>query len=63
MKNESSQHVLNCDEIDCLDEIDDGSQLALVWCETHKAYEWHSIHLDNVQYGGMVTISKNPVFS
>jgi hypothetical protein len=30
-------------DIDELDEIDDGQQYALVWCQTHERYEWHWI--------------------
>ena len=29
------------DELDELDEISGDKQRSLVWCETHKAYEWH----------------------
>ena len=45
-------HELDCDKIDDLDEIDDGDQLSLVWCRSHQKYEWHSIDLDLVRYGG-----------
>ncbi len=34
-------HKLNLADIDERDEIDDGQQLSLVWCETHQKYEWH----------------------
>ncbi len=47
-------HELDCDQIDSLDEIDDGDQLSLVWCTTHGNYEWHSIPIENVRCGGTV---------
>lgn len=56
-------HELDCYEIDSLDEYDDDSQLALVWCETHNKYEWHYIHLDLVKYGGSLTVRRKAVFS
>jgi len=37
------KHVLDYAEIDEIDEIDDGQQLALIWCDTHQVYEWHWI--------------------
>lgn len=36
-------HMLNCQLIDSLDEIDDDHQLALVWCISHWKYEWHNL--------------------
>jgi hypothetical protein len=38
-----NRHVLDTGQIDSLDEEDDDSQLALVWCESHQKYEWHNI--------------------
>lgn len=37
----SPPHKLDLANIDELDEIDGGYQLSLVWCETHRTYEWH----------------------
>lgn len=54
-------HQLDCGLIDDLDEIDDGHQLAWVWCLTHKKYEWHSIPLDNVRLGGIRPTDRKPV--
>lgn len=34
-------HDLDWDEIDSLDEISGDEQQALVWCRTHKRFEWH----------------------
>jgi hypothetical protein len=31
---------LDFDHVDSLDEISGDEQLALVWCRTHKKYEW-----------------------
>lgn len=55
------EHILDCDNIDDLDEIDEDSQLSWVWCTIHKKYEWHSIHLDNVEYGGLIKRSGKEV--
>lgn len=63
VKAEAQSHELNCYEIDSLDEIDEGCQLALVWCETHRKYEWHSISLDLVKHGGTITTTRKPVFT
>jgi hypothetical protein len=32
---------LDYDLIDGLDEISGDEQLALIWCRTHRRYEWH----------------------
>jgi hypothetical protein len=32
--------------IDELDEIDGDEQLALVWCTTHRTWEWHWIPVE-----------------
>lgn len=58
---ESAEHVLNCDNIEEWDELNDDSQLVWVWCETHKKYEWHSVHLDYAQGGGILRTAKKPV--
>lgn len=49
-------HELWCWEVDSLDEIDDDSQLALVWCETHQKYEWHNLRRDLI--GSSATIQR-----
>ena len=36
-------HLLNLQHIDSLDEIDDGCQLALIFCVSHQKFEWHNI--------------------
>lgn len=55
-------HVLNCSEIDDLDEVDDGFQIARVWCETHRRYEWHNIPQDNVRFGGFRKTDRKPLW-
>ncbi len=55
-------HLLNCYEIDSLDEQDDQFQIARVWCETHRRYEWHNIHLDYVRHGGTVRTERKPLW-
>ncbi|WP_257786809.1 hypothetical protein [Tardibacter chloracetimidivorans] len=35
------EHRLDYSEIDELDEISGDEQLVLVWCETHRQFEWH----------------------
>ncbi len=40
--------VLDYDHIWDLDEISGDEQLCMVWCETHKQYEWHWIFLDDI---------------
>lgn len=42
---EEESHDLDFGEIDELDELGDGEQLALIWCDTHEEYEWHWIPL------------------
>ena len=39
------KHKLDPSEIDDLDEISGDEQLCLVWCETHKTYEWHWLQM------------------
>lgn len=40
MKN-GERHLVDPNDIDELDEISGDEQSCLVWCETHKRYEWH----------------------
>ena len=54
-------HVLNCDKIEELDEVNGESQLCWVWCETHRRFEWHSLPLDRVDGGGKLTTQRRPV--
>jgi hypothetical protein len=51
-------HELDTGEIDELDELDDDSQLALIWCCTHRRYESHYIPLDLIGSGAIVTRRK-----
>jgi hypothetical protein len=34
-------HVLDYLQIDELDEDDGEEQMVLIWCRTHKTWEWH----------------------
>ncbi|ASP84359.1 hypothetical protein CDO26_06940 [Sinorhizobium meliloti] len=36
-------HRLDPSQVDELDEISGDEQQALVWCESHKSWEWHWI--------------------
>ncbi|MBY3255563.1 MULTISPECIES: hypothetical protein [Rhizobium] len=36
-------HLVDPSQVDQLDEISGDEQHALVWCETHRAWEWHWI--------------------
>lgn len=36
-------HRLDTSQVDQLDEISGDEQLALIWCETHRKWEWHWI--------------------
>jgi hypothetical protein len=45
------RHDLDCSEIDELDEISGDEQQALVWCRTHRRWEWHWIPRDLVRGG------------
>lgn len=53
---EAPTHQLQCWEVDSLDEVDEGNQLALVWCATHRKYEWHNLNRDHI--GQSVTITR-----
>lgn len=57
----AEQHILDTGEIDSLDEVDDGDQLALVWCETHKIYEWHYLPLDVIGQTGTIVRTTKPI--
>ena len=35
------EHDLDYSEIDELDEISGDEQQALIWCDTHRKFEWH----------------------
>ena len=59
---EQQGHVLDCSRIAEFDEIDDGTQLCWVWCQTHSRNEWHSLPLDFVEMqDGLFRTSKKPV--
>lgn len=36
-------HLVGPSQVDQLDEISGDEQYALVWCETHRNWEWHWI--------------------
>jgi hypothetical protein len=50
---DKAAHVLNCNMIEELDEMNDDTQLCWVWCETHRKFEWHSLHFEYVKNGGI----------
>lgn len=39
-------HELDRSQIDDRDEISGDEQLCLVWCETHRAWEWHWLRIE-----------------
>lgn len=41
-----AEHEIDTSQIDERDEIDDGTQYCLVWCNTHQTWEWHWIEID-----------------
>jgi hypothetical protein len=44
MEGAMTKHDIDLSEgADDLDEIDGDEQLALVWCRTHRDWEWHWI--------------------
>ncbi|EPE98596.1 hypothetical protein [Rhizobium grahamii] len=43
-------HDLDPSQVDSLDEISGDEQLALVWCETHRTWEWHWV--ERTELGG-----------
>jgi hypothetical protein len=58
---QSTGHVLNCDNIEERDEWSDDHQLVWIWCETHRKYERHWLHFDYVHGGGLFRTDKKPV--
>lgn len=42
-KGSSPRHDIDTSQIDDLDEISGDQQQALVWCRTHRKFEWHWI--------------------
>ena len=56
-------HLLDCDEIDELDEINGDHQLALVWCKSHSKYEWHNLPRFRVTNGGAFETARNPMWA
>ena len=42
-KGKRIKHRIDSSQVDSLDEISGDEQQALVWCETHKEWEWHWI--------------------
>lgn len=42
-KGKSIIHHVDPSQVDQLDERSGDEQLALVWCETHRNWEWHWI--------------------
>lgn len=58
---QTGEHILNCDEIEELDEINGDEQLAWIWCKTHGKLEWHSIPRDMVECGGIYRTSSKEV--
>lgn len=45
------KHEIDPSQVDELDEISGDEQSALVWCETHKTWEWHWIDRDMLPGG------------
>ena len=45
------KHEVDPSQVDQLDEIDGDEQQAMVWCETHEAWEWHWIDRDMLPGG------------
>jgi hypothetical protein len=41
-------HQLDLTQVDQLDDRSGDEQLALVWCETHKTYEWHYVEISEL---------------
>jgi hypothetical protein len=41
-----TKHEVDPSQIDSLDEISGDEQQALVWCETHREWEWHWMDRD-----------------
>lgn len=45
------KHEVDPSQVDQLDEISGDEQQALVWCDTHKDWEWHWIDRDMLPGG------------
>jgi hypothetical protein len=45
------QHDLDYSEIDDLDEISGDEQFVLIWCATHRRWEWHWVPIRLVRIG------------
>jgi hypothetical protein len=43
------EHDLDYDHIDELDEISGDEQLVLIWCDNHRAWEWHWIDRSRIE--------------
>jgi len=41
-------HDLDFSEIDDKDEISGHEQYVLIWCNTHRKYEWHWVPRDRI---------------
>lgn len=54
------KHILSTGNIDSLDEVDEECQLALVYCETHKKYEWHNLPQRLIGRPGTLTRETGP---
>lgn len=54
------KHLLDTGEIDDQDELDDDSQLCLVWCLHHRKYEWHYVPLDLIRSGATIERTTRP---
>lgn len=57
----TNEHVLDCYNIDQLDEIDEDNQLVSVWCVTHEKYEWMSVPRSMVRNGGTYRTKKKEI--
>lgn len=41
-----AEHDLDTSQIDDRDEISGDEQQCLVWCDTHRKWEWHWLPID-----------------
>jgi hypothetical protein len=41
-------HRIDLSQVDQIDERSGDEQLALVWCENHRSFEWHWVDLDHL---------------
>lgn len=57
-----AKHRIDCSDVDEVDEISGESQLARVWCKSHKRYEWHWLPRQELRAGSMLVVDRNPVF-